>query len=79
MLAIVDGRPARTGLVVRDRLAVAEVATQTSPNVLAVPSTSPELSDPANRRPCRSQASTGSPLLAVRMWAFAAYGEVSPG
>src|SRR4029453_6877043 len=56
-----------------------KVATQTSPNVFGEPSGSPELSEPANNRPWLSQASTGSPAPAVRMWALAAYGLVSPG
>src|SRR5213596_4200880 len=55
------------------------VPTQTSPNVFAVPSGSPELSEPANSRPCLSQANTGSPESAVRTCADAAYGELSPG
>ena len=32
-----------------------------------------------NTRPWRSQAITGSPDEAVRIWASAAYGDVSPG
>src|SRR6266545_307875 len=58
---------------------LSKVATQTSPKVLSVPARSPELSDPANSRPCPSQASTGSPAPAVRTSALAAYGDVSPG
>src|SRR5512139_509800 len=49
------------------------VATHTSPKVFFEPAGSSELSEPANRRPCVSHASTGSPALAVRMWARAAY------
>ncbi len=55
------------------------VATQTSPKVFLLPSGSSELSAPAKSRPWRSQARTGSPALAVRMCARAAYGLVSPG
>src|SRR3954452_17286182 len=55
------------------------VATQTSPKVFLLPPGSPELSEPANSRPSPSHASTGSPALAVRTWARAAYGDVSPG
>src|SRR4051812_12794792 len=55
------------------------VATQTSPKVFGEPAGSSELSDPAKRRPSPSHASTGSPELAVRIAARAAYGEVSPG
>src|SRR5215831_9740977 len=54
-------------------------ATHSSPNVLAVPAESPELSDPINSRPCPSHAITGSPAPAVRTCANAAYGETSPG
>src|SRR3954453_3966816 len=56
-----------------------KVATHSSPNVLAVPAGSSLDSEPANRRPCLSQASTGSPELAVRIWAREANGDVSPG
>src|SRR4051794_23768208 len=55
------------------------VATHTSPNVFLLPAGSSELSDPANSRPWLSHASIGSPALAVRMCARAAYGLVSPG
>src|SRR2546422_6488511 len=58
---------------------LSKVATHSSPNVLAVPAGSPELSDPKNTRPWASQAMTGSPALAVRTFASTAYGEVSPG
>ena len=54
-------------------------ATQTSPKVFFVPAGSSELSDPKYALPWLSQAMTGSPELAVRMWASAAYGEVSSG
>jgi hypothetical protein len=55
------------------------VATQTSPSVFFDPAGSAELSEPAKSRPWLSQARTGSPELAVRMWARAAYGVPSPG
>src|SRR6266566_4062744 len=55
------------------------VATHSSPKVFFVPAGSSELSEPANRRPWASQARTGSPEEAVRMWARPAYGVVSPG
>src|SRR3954467_10039342 len=55
------------------------VATQTSPKVFFVPAGAPELAAPANSRPSASHARTGSPALAVRTCARAAYGEVSPG
>src|SRR6476620_1784756 len=55
------------------------VATQTSPNVFFVPAGSSDDSDPANRRPSASHASTGSPAVAVRTCARAANGEVSSG
>src|SRR2546421_12243984 len=47
-------------------------ATHSSPNVLAVPAGSPELSEPMNTRPCASHAITGSPAEAVRICASAA-------
>src|SRR5215204_1678895 len=56
-----------------------KVATQTSPNVFFDPAGSPDDSEPANSRPCASHASTGSPAVAVRILARAAYGEVSSG
>src|SRR5207253_2965793 len=60
-------------------IALSNRATHSSPNVLAVPAGSPELSDPINTRPCPSHAMTGSPAEDVRMCANAAYGETSPG
>src|SRR3954452_5235846 len=58
---------------------LSKTATNTSPNVFFVPAGSSDDSEPMNARPCRSQAMTGSPALAVRICALAAYGEVSPG
>src|SRR3954447_4781514 len=55
------------------------VATHSSPNSFSEPAGSSALSEPANSRPSPSQASTGSPALAVRMCARAAYGVLSPG
>src|SRR3954451_13117433 len=55
------------------------VATHSSANVFFEPAGSSELSEPANSRPSPSHARTGSPELAVRMWARAAYGVLSPG
>ena len=54
-------------------------ATHSSPNVFVVPAGSSELSEPKNARPWLSHAITGSPALAVRICASAAYGEVSSG
>src|SRR5450756_1952957 len=58
---------------------LSKVATQTSPKPFGVPAGSAELSAPMNTRPLRSQAMTGSPAEAVRIFARAAYGDVSPG
>src|SRR5450759_2619374 len=58
---------------------LSKVATQVSPKVFGVPAGSAELSAPMNTRPSRSQAMTGSPDEAVRIFASAAYGDVSPG
>src|SRR5215207_4218713 len=58
---------------------LANVATQTSPNVFADPAGSPDASAPANNRPSASQASTGSPAVAVRILARSAYGDWSSG
>ena len=69
--SLIEGPPSPAGL--------SKVATHTSPNVFFVPAGSSELSEPKNARPWLSQAITGSPELAVRMCASAAYGEVSPG
>src|SRR5258705_11976303 len=55
------------------------VATQTSPKVFFDPAGSSLASAPANTRPCLSHARTGSPALAVRTWARAAYGDASSG
>src|SRR5215218_5667697 len=54
-------------------LGLTNVATQTSPNVFAVPAGSPDASAPANKRPSASQARTGSPAVAVRIAARPAY------
>jgi len=56
-----------------------KVATQTSPNVFLVPAGSSEASAPAKSRPSASQARTGSPAVAVRICARAAYGDRSSG
>src|SRR4051794_10249139 len=55
------------------------VATHWSPKVFFDPAGSSLLSEPMNRRPKRSHADTGSPAVAVRIWARAAYGDVSSG
>src|SRR5438093_8409341 len=55
------------------------VATHSSPKPFFDPAGSSEDSAPANRRPWESHVATGSPALAVRTFASAAYGEVSPG
>src|SRR3954447_5431244 len=54
-------------------------ATQTSPKVFFEPDGSSEDSEPMKSRPWLSHAMTGSPAEAVRIFASAAYGEVSPG
>src|SRR5689334_15619435 len=54
-------------------------ATHSSPNDFLVWAGSSDDSEPKKTRPWLSQAITGSPELAVRICARAAYGEVSPG
>src|SRR3954462_3980647 len=67
--------PSSCGLPV----ALSNRATQVSPKVFFEPAGSSELSEPMKSRPWLSQAMTGSPAEAVRIFASAAYGDVSPG
>src|SRR5438270_7289045 len=58
-------RPSRVESAASGPAGLVKRATQTSPKVLAVPTGSPELSDPKKARPWASHAMTGSPAPEV--------------